>query len=188
MPLFINAASVASLNAVKALSWSSTVEQELTGAGGAGVQAFNNAGCVDTLAGGLLRDGDVVIYDIGWEVTGKSTATALIPNLYWGGAASGVACLKTSAVSASALGLVITAQVRITIRTAGASPVWNREGWWISSTNATYQDQVAAAALTTQPTNADIVVQASAQLTGVVDANDKVKLRSMCRRIVRATW
>lgn len=169
------------------IRWVSTVEASVTGAGGTGVQAIQTAGAFDTIPGGTLRDNDRVRFQAEFEVT-KDAATNVIPNIYWGGVAGGVALFNTGAVLASATGLVIQLRSELTIRTSGASPVWGYFSEWMSSTNNTYEDMKKAYDLTSVPTNADIVVEASAQVTGAVTANDRVKLRNFRREIIRSGY
>jgi len=167
------------------LRWSATVDQELTGAVST-VQAYAAAGAYDTIPGRFLRDDDVVEYGAEWEVTGFSGATNFVPNIYWGGVASGVALLKTSTVIASAAGQIVRASARVTVKTAGASPVWHSSGLWFLAANPTYQDQVGVFGRTSISTLLPIPVEASGQfVNGTPAAGDKAKLRSFARQILR---
>lgn len=167
-----------------ALRWCATTEGEITGAGGTGVQAFQAAGTFDTIVGGTLRANDRVKIRAEWECT-KNTGSQLVMNIYWGTAAAGTALLRTSSVLAIATGLMVKAEVELMFRTVGANPVWGFFSEWMTPSNTTYEDMVKSYDLTSQSTAAAIVIEASAQIAGTVDAGDKVRLRSFSREIIR---
>lgn len=167
------------------LDWTATADQELTGSVTT-MQAYSAAGVADSIPANFLKAGDTIIYDAVWEVTGKDGATYFIPNIYWGGVASGIALMDSNAVISSALGQIIYGRAIVTIRTAGSSPVWHSSGLWFLNTNSTYQNFVASFANVTIPTNVVVPVEAAARLVyGAPTASDKVKLRSFSRNIRR---
>lgn len=169
------------------LYWCSTVQPELTGNGGnTAVQPYQTSGSYDTITANTLRAGDRVKLRAEWEVTGQSAATNIVPNIYWGGAASGVALETTATVLANTNGLIIKAEVELTFISVGASPSWGYFGEWMSSTNNTYESMAGAYGLTSTPTNADITVEATVKLLGGPPVvGDKVKLRNFRRTIIR---
>lgn len=181
MPLY----SAGRLLTQQRLAWSATVDQELTGSVDT-VQAYSAAGAFDTIPALLLKTGDTVLYKAVWEITGDGAAGYFIPGIYWGGTATGVAMMDTNAIVVPALAVLVFAEVAVTIRTAGASPVWGWSSFFVTSTSTTYQNQKAAFGLTSFPTSVAIPVEASARFYSSPDASDKAKLRSFSRQILRA--
>lgn len=170
------------------LEWASSVEQEINGAGNnQAVQPFNAAGAFDTIAANMLKANDRIILRAEFEVTGQNTTTNVIPNIYWGGAASGIALFNTGAVITAVNGIAIELDAEITFRTVGSSPVWGYFAKWRVTSNSSYTAFKKAWGLTSIPTSVSVPVEASVCLfNGTATATDKVMLRNFRRRIVRA--
>lgn len=167
------------------LKWASTVESTVNGSGGANVvQAYTTAGAFDTIYANQLQDNDRVRLYAEFECT-RDAAANVVPNIYWGGVATGYALFNTAYVLASATGLVIKLQAELTFRTTGGSPVWGHFSEWMCTGNTTYEDMKKAYGQTTQPTNANILVQASSLFSGGCTVNDVIRLRTFRREILR---